>query len=536
MKTRAPLRAARQRAITVMGGVLLCLVIAVTAPAAPPPSYGDWSAPVSLGPIVNTAAGENAPALSDDGLSLYFFSGTPGAEDIWVTRRVSPSAPWGPPVKLGAPINTAAAETVPALSPDGHWMFFASTRVVPGALGLADIYQSYREDVHDDLAWQAPTNLGPGVNSPADDNASSYFENNGAPQLIFGSGRLGGAARDLFVSNRLADGTWGPATLIEELSGPATENRPSVRRDGLEIVFYSNRDGSAGAPPGNDLWAATRAAITDRWSAPVNLGATVNSVSSDVHPYLSADGRTLFFSSQRPGGLGITDIYVTTRSAKLTVTASDQARLFGQANAALTYGLSGFVGGDTASVVSGTAACSTTATQASPAGDYPITCTVGTLSAPEYVFASFVASTLTVAYSKPCSTGPSAGPLRVAAGEAVCVAGSQTGPVTVAPGGALDVEGGPITGPVVANGAAAVRICGATITGPLTVTGSTGPVLVGGAGCAPNTVIGPVRVTDNTGGAEVNGNTVVGPLRVTGNAAPVHAAGNTVTGPAAIEQ
>jgi hypothetical protein len=243
----------------------------------------------------------------------------------------------------------------------------------------------------------------------------------------------------------------------------------------------------------------------------------------------------LIFASDRPGGLGGTDLYVTTRAAKLTVTADDQSRLFGQANPPLTYELSGFVGGETASVVSGAAACSTTATASSPAGDYPITCTAGSLSAPGYVFETFVAGTLSVSYSRPCLIGTDAGPLRVAAGEAICLSGIQTGPVTVAPGGSLDVEGGRITGPVTANSAAVVRICGATITGPLTISGSTGPVLVGGEGCDANTITGPVRVSDNTGGVEVNGNTVVGPLRITGNAAPTHAAGNTVTGPVMIQ-
>jgi hypothetical protein len=186
-------------------------------------------------------------------------------------------------------------------------------------------------------------------------------------------------------------------------------------------------------------------------------------------------------------------------------------------------------------VVTGSASCSTTATLASPAGDYPITCTAGSLSAPGYTFATFVTGVLTVEYSNPCSTGPTAGSLHVAAGEAACVGGAHTGPLKVAPGGSLDVEGGTITGPLVATGAAAVRICGATVTGPLTITGSTGPVVVGGQGCAPNTVVGPVRVIDNAGGAEVSDNRVIGSLRVTGNAAPVRAVGNTVTGPAAIQ-
>jgi hypothetical protein len=245
---------------------------------------------------------------------------------------------------------------------------------------------------------------------------------------------------------------------------------------------------------------------------------------------------TLFFSSSRPGGLGADDLYMATRAAKLTVTANDQSRLFGQANPPLTATVTGFVGGDTSSVVSGAASCWSPATPASPAGDYAITCTTGTLSAPGYVLETFVAGTLTVSYTRPCLTAPNAGPLHVVAGEAVCIVGTHVGPVTVAPGGSLDVEGGRITGPVVANGAAAIRICGATITGPLTIGGTTGLVLIGGDGCQPNTIVGPVRVTDNTGGVEVVGNTVVGPLRITGNAAPVHATGNTVTGPATVQQ
>jgi hypothetical protein len=516
--------------------VLACGALATLTSAAP--EYADWAAPVSLGPPVNTSVNDLAPSLSADGLTLYIHSPRPGgagAQDIWFTKRATVDAPWGMPVNVGPVINTAAVENVCSLSPDGHWLFFASNR--PGGLGGLDLYQSYRPDVHDDFGWQTPTSLGPNVNSSADEQGNGSVEIGGTLQLFFGSLRSGPpvlSSADIYRSIKQADGTWGPAAPVAELNSPAGDNRPSVRPDGLEIFFQSDRPGGVG---GSDIWVSTRATVDAPWSTPVNLGPTVNSSESDQHPGISADGRTLHFGSARGTSIQNFDLWVTTRAAKLTVTADDRSRLFGQANPALTYELTGFVGGETASVVSGTAACSTTATQSSPAGDYPIACTVGSLSAPRYVFETFVAATLTVSYSRPCLTGISAGPLRVAAGEAVCIGagGSQTGPVTVAPGGALDVEGGRITGPVTANGAAAVRICGATITGPLTIAGSTGPVLVGGAGCDPNTIAGPVRVTDNAGGVEVAGNTVVGPLRVTGNTAPVQAAGNTVTGPATIQ-
>ncbi|MBZ5523768.1 MAG: beta-propeller fold lactonase family protein, partial [Acidobacteriia bacterium] len=81
--------------------------------------------------------------------------------------------------------------------------------------------------------------------------------------------------------------------------------------------------------------------------------------------------------------------------AQLTVTADNQSRLYGDANPPLTYTITGFVNGDTIAVVSGTASCSTTAVATSPAGTYPITCTVGTLAATNYVFV-FAPGTLTV--------------------------------------------------------------------------------------------------------------------------------------------
>ena len=76
-------------------------------------------------------------------------------------------------------------------------------------------------------------------------------------------------------------------------------------------MFYSNRPGGVGS---TDLWVATRDTLGQVWSTPVNLGATVNSASTDFHPAMSSDGRELYFASERPGGLGLADLYVTRRT------------------------------------------------------------------------------------------------------------------------------------------------------------------------------------------------------------------------------
>ena len=97
------------------------------ASAAPP--FSAWSAPENLGPIVNSAFDDSGGALSKKGLSLYFTSTRPGGfggEDLWVSQRRSTDESFGPPVNLGALINTAEADRNPSLSRDGHWLFFAS--------------------------------------------------------------------------------------------------------------------------------------------------------------------------------------------------------------------------------------------------------------------------------------------------------------------------------------------------------------------------------------------------------------------------
>jgi Tol biopolymer transport system component len=277
------------------------------------PTYSDWGAPVNLGAVVNSPFNDVGPAISKDGLSLFIGSDRPGGFggfDIWVSQRASLDAPWGPPVNLGPAVNGANLENVPALSRDEHWMFFNSDR--PGGFGQNDLWASYRAHTKDDFGWQAPVNLA-SLNTLFLDQGAGYFENDegGAPLLFFNSDRPGGAgATDVYVSQLMADGAFGPPTRVAELSSPASDNRPSVRFDGLEVFFFSNRAGSFG---GVDLWSATRATVFDSWSTPVNLGPVVNSVVNDQHAYIASDRRTLYFASARAGGFGAIDLYVTTR-------------------------------------------------------------------------------------------------------------------------------------------------------------------------------------------------------------------------------
>jgi hypothetical protein len=109
---------------------------------------------------------------------------------------------------------------------------------------------------------------------------------------------------------------FGPATAVGELNDAAANDiQPNVRKDGREIVFSSNRAGGVG---GQDIWSATRASVEDAWSAPVNLGTSVNTSLGESRPSLSWHPEQLLFGRAGPagtgeGGTGASDIYVTTR-------------------------------------------------------------------------------------------------------------------------------------------------------------------------------------------------------------------------------
>jgi hypothetical protein len=275
----------------------------------------EWSAPVNLGATINTAANEQGPTLSNDGLSLYFGSdraGGSGSFDIWVSRRACADCPWETPVNLGAVVNTAASETGPGLSIDGHMLFFTSTR--PGGQGLSDLYLSHRANPTDDLAWGPPVGLGPDVNTAASEAGAEYLQSaeEGAANLYFNRAPPGQTA-DIYYAAITRDGeTLGPVTLVTELSDPtATDQGVTLRTDAREVFFFSTRPGGSG---GNDLWTSTRRSVHDPWSTPVNLGTPINSPAADQQPGLSTDGRTLLFASSRSGGFGGTDIWMITRT------------------------------------------------------------------------------------------------------------------------------------------------------------------------------------------------------------------------------
>src|SRR5436190_2874551 len=222
---------------------LVTMWIMSGAPAAQQSSA--WSAPQNLGAGVNTAANEAQPALSPDGLSLYFTSNRPGGsggEDIWATRRSSATSPWQAAVPIKA-LNTSSTESAPAFDTTGHWLFFGTER--EGGCGGRDLWLSYRANIKDDLSWKPPINMGCGnLSWPGFDDGPAYFleRRTGLGALFFISDRPGGVGgRDIWVASHRDGRAFDAPVDVGELNSTADDQRPVLAADGLEVVFLSFR-------------------------------------------------------------------------------------------------------------------------------------------------------------------------------------------------------------------------------------------------------------------------------------------------------
>src|SRR5437773_1911933 len=193
------------------------------------------------------------------------------------------SSEWSDPVNLGPVINSSAVDANAGLSSDAHTLLFVSTRA--GGLGNLDIWMSHRQCLSCD--WEAPVNLGAPINSDAIDAAPTMSDD--GRLLFFYSARSGGfGLGDLYVSHRA-----------------------SISADGDVLLLSSMRAGGFG---NFDIWRFTRQSAQGPWSGPTHLDAPINTPDLESQPVLSRDGRTLIFTAIRPGGYGLQDLWMSTRT------------------------------------------------------------------------------------------------------------------------------------------------------------------------------------------------------------------------------
>jgi hypothetical protein len=292
-------------------GVVAALVFSIGGRVKADFVFGE---PTNLGPIVNSGSYDEAPSISADGLSLYFGSwrsGGYGNNDLWVSTRPTTQDEWGEPQNLGSTVNTSDRDGGPRISADGLSLYFNSTR--PGGYEptlWGDVWVAERATTSD--PWGDPVNLGPIINTPSHAFAASISHD--GLSLYFGSDRAGGSGSDdLWVTTRATtDDPWEePVNLGTTVNGSTHDADPSISADGLALFFsdYALAPYRPGGYGSADLWITTRPTISDPWNKPVNLGPTINSSYHDFAPSISADGSTLYFMSDRPGGYGLWDLW-----------------------------------------------------------------------------------------------------------------------------------------------------------------------------------------------------------------------------------
>jgi serine/threonine protein kinase len=264
---------------------------------------GLWTGiPTNVGPNINSSYSDWSPCISSDGLYLLFNSNRASTyldRGLWMATRGTTSDPWRKATYLGPPVDGRLLDGGPAISADGLSLYFAWKRA------SWDICVSTRKTTDD--VWGEPVGLGPTVNSWATDTRPAISTD--GLELFFTSTRSGGYGNDdIYISTRATTNhPWGePVNLGSIINSPFADGYPNTSADGLLLFFSSFRTGGSG---GDDIWVTTRETKLDEWGPPVNLGPTVNSPYNDGSPCISADGSTLYFSSGRPGGYGGSDLW-----------------------------------------------------------------------------------------------------------------------------------------------------------------------------------------------------------------------------------
>ncbi|MBY0507822.1 MAG: hypothetical protein K2X03_28170 [Bryobacteraceae bacterium] len=251
-------------------------------------------------------------------MSLYFSSNRPGGlgnQDIYVTRRASLDSPWGASVNLGPNVNSTDRDNSVSISRDGHWLIFGSARLAGRCNDRStnELYISYRANTDDDLGWEPAVNFGCELAGDGTLIGQTFWndEGEGSTTIYFNSSRQGGIGDfDIYKSERRFNGTFRPPVSVRELNTPLKDAALTIRTDGLEMILNYSFTTDFGD---GDLWVSTRETTSQPWSTPRSLGPTINTAEDDSTPNLSCDGTTLYFNSRRPGGMGGSDLYFTTR-------------------------------------------------------------------------------------------------------------------------------------------------------------------------------------------------------------------------------
>lgn len=262
----------------------------------------------NLGGEINSAYPDYGPILFANGNKLYFTSRRPGSfsefkdpnneffEDVYYCEKINRT--WEKSVNIGSPINTKTHDAAVTISSDENTLYLYRTNnsVVGG-----DILSSQKSEKN----WGEPMVFSSSINTKSGSESSISIHPDGN-KIFFSSNRDGGyGGKDLYCIKKLPNGEWSlPTNLGGMINTEKDEDGPFISSDGITLYFSSRGHKNMG---GYDLFSS-KLKENEQWTEPRNMGYPINSVMDDI--FISTiNNEDYFFSSNRSGGYGFSDIY-----------------------------------------------------------------------------------------------------------------------------------------------------------------------------------------------------------------------------------
>lgn len=256
--------------------------------------------PVNMGDSINSAESEYFPCLTIDGKQLAFTRKLNGRNEDFFYSNKTNTGHWGTAKPMEGNVNTEQSEGAQNISQDGQWLVFTGCYRRDG-FGGCDLYISYNTED----GWSEAINLGGKINS--DQWEAQPCLSPDKRELYFSSRRWGGyGGSDIYVSRMQPNGKWGePENMGPGINTTADEQCPFIHADNQTLYFTS------GFWPGygdEDLFYVRRQP-DGSWSKPVNLGYPINTIDREGTLFIDSDGKTAYYASDRSDSKGGLDIY-----------------------------------------------------------------------------------------------------------------------------------------------------------------------------------------------------------------------------------
>jgi WD40 repeat protein len=275
-----------------------------------------YDTPVHLDFPINTLWFEGKPALSPDGLELYFVSDRPGAlggpgdQDIYVSRRRAVNDAWGDPERVPPPVSSQFFDITPTISLDGLSLYFGSNRPGPFSPPMPDLWVSHRASVND--AWETAVNLGSGINTPLFEGSIDVSPDQ---RTVFFAAVTPAFVFDIYTSTRAStDDSFAPRRkLPPPINSDGHDYGPALTPDGHAMFFSSGTDNPFAPGAINHLYVSERRNDGEAWGPRIYLDTLNCPTCFGGLPTIRAAGKEICWMGDRGDSLGDKDIYCALR-------------------------------------------------------------------------------------------------------------------------------------------------------------------------------------------------------------------------------